>query len=284
MHFSKWQGCGNDFVIFDLINGDVAVDDARFAETAPSICDRHFGVGADGVILIKRSEDAAADVAMRIFNADGSEAQMCGNGLRCLARYAYDNDISKERRFAVSTKAGIMRPFVQEGTDVSVDMGEPVLSGNKIPVAGGYGDEKVVDAALTVGGQNFTVTCVSMGNPHCVVFADKNEFVLAQAPEKIGRFFEKHEFFPEGVNVEFAEVKDASTIRMRVWERGAGITMACGTGACATLVAAALTGRTGREAQIVLDGGTLNIKWSASDNHVLMTGSAVKVYEGDYAL
>ena len=282
MRFTKWQGCGNDFALFDFCEQPLLTDE-NFAEVAVKICDRHFGIGADGVLVLTRSERQRDGVSMRIFNADGTEPQMCGNGIRCLARYAFDNGVVKKREFAVETKAGVMYPKIAENGEVEVDMGEPTLTGDKIPVAGFVG-ERVINAPLNVNGQDFYVTCVSMGNPHCVVFSDKNRFDIADAPEKIGAMFEHHEFFPERVNVEFAEATSATHIRMRVWERGSGVTMACGTGACATLVAAVLTGRTERKAHIDLDGGTLAIEWRESDNRVYMTGAAEQVFAGDFLL
>ena len=282
MRFTKWQGCGNDFVLLDAVKNEVNVGE-DFSALAKKICDRHFGVGADGVLLLSKDDTGAADIAMRIFNADGTEPQMCGNGIRCLARYAYDEGIVTERGFAVNTLAGVMRPKITEDGRVSVDMGEPRLTGEKIPVKG-YDGKKVIDAPFVAAGKTYRITCVSMGNPHCVVFGDDNDLSVFDAPETIGRLFEKNEFFPEGTNVEFAEVQKDSSIRMRVWERGAGVTMACGTGACATLVAAALTNRTGRRSSIVLDGGTIDITWREEDNRVYMTGRADKVFAGEFPL
>ena len=280
MHFIKWQGCGNDFVLVDLIAENSGVTDDDLQKLAPQICNRRFGIGADGILLLKRNENKTADMDMRIFNADGSEAQMCGNGIRCLALHAYNSKFTEKSAFSVQTKAGIMKVNIKGSSAVEVDMGAPILTGEKIPV-NGYDGKQVIDIPITVGKRTFFATCVSMGNPHCVIFADKNDFATDDAPETLGRFFEHHKMFPEGTNVEFAEVINDTQIRMRVWERGAGVTAACGTGACATLVAATITNRTKRQAKIILDGGSLEIDWHKDTQHVFMTGPAIKVFEGN---
>lgn len=271
--FSKWQGTGNDFVLVDCIKQpceDILVAHAK------EICDRHYGIGADGVIMLLPSDKA--DVKMRIINADGSEAEMCGNGIRCFARLAVEVGCVPAGKFTVETGAGILVPEVFEGTNkVQVDMGEPVLEGDKIPVAG-YGLNRVISEDINVQGQEFKMTCVSMGNPHCVVFVpDAEKFPIYD----FGPHFEKHEKFPRKTNTEFVQVLDRQHLRMRVWERGAAVTLACGTGSCATLVAAVLNDLTDRSVEIQLDGGNLQIEW-AENNHLYMTGPADKVFTGTY--
>lgn len=273
--FTKWQGCGNDFV---LVNGfSERLDEEDLGALAQKICDRHYGIGADGLILVLPSK--AADFRMRILNADGSEAEMCGNGIRCFAGVVHDEGLSDKEEFTVETGAGILVPRLQLADGklqgVRVDMGEPTLAGDRIPVLG-FGAAHVVEQPIEAGGEKLSMTCVSMGNPHCVIFVEDAEAVPI---ERIGPLLERHEAFPKKTNVEFAAVLDASHIRMRVWERGAAVTLACGTGSCATLVAAALTGRTERAAEVQLDGGRLQIEW-AEDNHVYMTGPAEKVFAG----
>ena len=206
---------------------------------------------------------------------------MCGNGIRCFAGVVHAEGLSDEEEFTVETGAGVLVPRLQLAgsrlTGVRVDMGEPILEGERIPVLG-FGASRVIEQPIEAAGETFSMTCVSMGNPHCVIFVEDAEAVPM---EKVGPLLERHEKFPKKTNVEFAEIKDDSHIRMRVWERGAAVTLACGTGSCATLVAAALTGRTKREAEVQLDGGRLQIEW-AEDNHVYMTGSAEKVFDGKY--
>ena len=220
---------------------------------------------------------------MRIINADGSEAEMCGNGIRCFARYLYDYGRTEKQQFTIETGAGILVPELQveEGrvTGIKVDMGEPILAGEDIPVAG-FGRNKVINETLTVEGQEYKMTCVSMGNPHCVIFVDDADTFPI---EKLGTFFEHHKAFPRKTNTEFVSVRDHSHLRMRVWERGAAVTLACGTGSCATLVAGVLTDRTDRLAEIQLDGGRLMVEWAAN-NHVFMTGPAEMVFEGSLEL
>ena len=275
MKFTKWQGCGNDFLLIDCRENELA-DYGAFAKKS---CDRHFGVGGDGVLVILDSDKA--DFRMRIFNADSSEAEMCGNGIRCFARYLYDNHITDKKKFTVETGAGILVPEIVEkdgvGTGVRVDMGEPVLEADKIPMAG-YGNRRVVNEPVEVAGRKWNITGVSMGNPHCVVFVDD---IKTTPIEEVGPIFEVQERYPKKTNTEFVQVLDRQHMRMRVWERGAAITLACGTGACATLTAAVLNGKTDRRAEITLDGGKLDIEWSEKDNHIYMTGPAVQVFAGE---
>lgn len=273
MEFTKWQGCGNDFVLIDCRERELA-DYGAFAK---KVSDRHFGIGADGVLVVLDSDQA--DYRMRIFNTDGSEAEMCGNGIRCFARYLRDHGVTERDKFTVETGAGILVPEIvrQDGaiTGVRVDMGEPVLAADEVPVTG-YGSGRAVDVPIEVAGSDWRMTAVSMGNPHCVVFVDD----LAAVPiERIGHLFETQARFPKKTNTEFVQVLDRTHLRMRVWERGAAITLACGTGSCATLVAAVLTGRSERAADIILDGGPLHNEWAA-DNHLYMTGPAVEVFSG----
>ncbi len=272
--FTKWQGCGNDFILLEDMEARLAAP----GKLSKRLCDRHFGIGGDGLILLLPSD--RADIRMRIFNADGSEAEMCGNGIRCFARLAFERGLVPSAAFTVETGAGVLRPEVQRKggrvTGVRVDMGRPVLEANQIPIAG-FDTRRVEEEPLEVLDRTFSVTGVSMGNPHCVIFLeDLEEFPVA----KYGPVLEKHEWFPRRTNVEFAVVRDRKHIRMRVWERGAAVTMACGTGACATLVAAALTGRTNRAAEVALDGGRLFIEWAES-GRVYMTGPAEMTFAGE---
>ncbi len=275
--FSKWHGCGNDFVFVNGFNENVD----GIPASATAICDRKFGVGADGVILILPSEKC--DFRMQIFNSDGSEAEMCGNGIRCFARYAYENKLTDKLTFTVETKAGIITPQIiiedNKTNSVCVNMGQPVLESEKIPVQG-FGNRRIISEAITVDGSKFDITCVSMGNPHCVIFvSDINKTDI----NKWGPILEKYKIFPNKTNVEFVQVINRKHLRMRVWERGAGITLACGTGACATLTAAVLNNLSERKAKLELDGGDLSIEWNASDNNIYMTGPATKVFEGIYS-
>ncbi len=263
-NFEKWQGCGNDFVIIDSRE----TNQIDGAEKIARLCDRHFGIGADGVIYVLPSK--IADVRMRIFNADGSEAEMCGNGIRCFAKFLNAGNLS------VETGAGVLNVELAQNL-VTVDMGEPAFAAEKIPVVG-YGGEKIISEPLEVDGEIFKITCVSMGNPHCVIFVDDLKKInLAQIGPKI----ETHEKFPRRTNAEFVEVLGENKLRMRVWERGSGITLACGTGACATAVAANLNGLAGKNSTVHLDGGDLKIDWR-SDNHIYMTGAAEKVFCGSF--
>ena len=274
MDFTKWQGCGNDFVLIDC-RAHALEDYGAFAK---KVCDRHFGIGADGVLVVLDS--AQADFRMRIFNTDGSEAEMCGNGIRCFARYLYDNGITTKKKFTVETGAGILVPAIVETdgkvTGVRVDMGEPVLEADKIPMAG-YGSNRVVNEPVEVAGRSWRITGVSMGNPHCVVFVDD----IKKTPiEEVGPVFETQARYPKKTNTEFVQVLDRTHLRMRVWERGAAITLACGTGACATLTAAVLNDLADRKAEIALDGGKLLVEWDEHDHHLYMTGPAEQTFAG----
>ncbi|WP_196591808.1 diaminopimelate epimerase [Pectinatus frisingensis] len=274
--FSKWHGCGNDFV---LVNG-FTEDWQTIRSAAIAICDRNFGIGADGVIFILPSDKC--DFCMRIFNSDGSEAEMCGNGIRCFARYVYETGLTNKEEFTVETKAGTIKPRLvideKNENSVCVNMGQPVLEGEKIPVHG-FDGFAVIAQPLKIQDHQFKMTCVSMGNPHCVIFVNDMSSINIS---KWGPILEKYKIFPNKTNVEFVQVIDRSHMRMRVWERGAAITLACGTGACASLTAAVLNDLTDRKAAIKLDGGLLSIEWNKDDNNIYMTGPTKKVFEGIY--
>ncbi|MGH7828668.1 MAG: diaminopimelate epimerase [Candidatus Binatia bacterium] len=266
MPFAKMHGCGNDFVLVDCRKNEIA-DPGKLAKR---LCHRRFGVGADQLLTIHPSK--IADFRMEIYNADGGQVEMCGNGIRCFGKYLYDHGLSKKKELEVETLAGIIRPRLI-GDQVEVDMGEPILEGRKIPA---NADGRILDYPLEVDGTGYQVSCVSMGNPHCVLFLDDVDHLDV---EGIGPRFEYHPFFPKRVNTEFVEVLEPREVRMRVWERGAGETWACGTGACAVAVAGALTGRTERKITVHLLGGDLTIDWRGN-NRVYMTGGAEEVFQG----
>ncbi|MCG8500530.1 MAG: diaminopimelate epimerase [Firmicutes bacterium] len=273
MKFTKMQGIGNDYVYVDCFEETVA----NPSEAAVKVSDRHFGIGSDGLVLIMPSEKE--DFRMRMFNADGSEAEMCGNAIRCVGKYVYDNGLTEQDTISVETLAGtkILKMDTENGKvkTVRVDMGEPILESEKIPVV--HGKERFVNEEVEVDGQIHSLTCVSMGNPHAVMYMKEIDDLKI---EEIGPKFEHHRIFPKRTNTEFVEVLDRKTLKMRVWERGAGETLACGTGACAVLVASVLNGLCERKAVVKLLGGDLSIEWNAEDNHVYMTGSATKVFDG----
>lgn len=276
MKFTKMHGLGNDFVMVREEDLPLGVG---LSDLAIQVCDRHFGIGADGLIVACPSQ--TADIRMRIINADGSEAEMCGNGIRCFARYVYETGMVPKTDMTVETLAGEMGPVlhVKNGmvTGVTVDMNELHLSGRDIPVDSDR--NPVVGEKLDVEGEEVEVTCVSMGNPHCVVFVED----VASAPVAVlGPLLESHPFFPSRTNVEFVQVVNEHDLIMRVWERGAAETLACGTGACAALVASNLNGLAHRHATVHLAGGDLQIRWNRADNHVTMTGPALNVFEGHY--
>jgi len=273
LRFTKMHGIGNDYVYVDCFTSRVADPVALAQRVSP----RRTGVGSDGLILIRPSE--AADCRMEMYNADGSRGEMCGNGIRCVGKYAFDHGLTRSNPMTVETDAGIKVLRLHLRNDrvetVTVDMGEPELEGTHIPVnAAG----RVVEAPLAVAGTTYRVTCVSMGNPHCVTFLPDVEPLDLVA---LGPQFEHHPFFPKRVNTEFVTVRSRNELRMRVWERGSGETAACGTGACAVVVAAVLTERADRRVTVRLNGGKLDVEWSAADNHVFMTGPATEVFSGD---
>jgi len=272
------EGIGNDFIVLDDRKGTIQEHES-YPELAKRLCSRHFGIGADGIILILDSLDH--DIKFRIFNSDGSQAQMCGNGMRCFAKYLYENKILLQKKFTVDTKAGTVIPEVLvDDADlvqsVRVDMGEPKLVCRDIPFESK--NETAIEECLRVGEKEYYITAVSLGNPHAVIFVDDVNTVDV---ETVGRSIETHERFPEKTNVEFIQVINKKELKMKVWERGAGITLACGTGACAALVAASLTGRTEKSVRIHLDGGDLDIFWDKDTNHVFKTGPATLVFEGE---
>ncbi len=274
MKFTKMHGIGNDYVFVNLFEEEVPEP----AKTAVAVSQRHFSVGADGLILIGPSEEA--DVSMRIFNADGSEAEMCGNGIRCVAKYAYDRGLCDEEELTVETLAGLRRigVIVEDGhaAGARVNMGEPGLARSEIPMQGPEGDQ-VVNERLDLDGTSLDITCVSMGNPHCVITLDEIDAIDWR---NVGQRIENHVAFPERTNVHFVEVRAMDEVRVATWERGSGETLACGTGASAVCVACHLEGETDRQILAHLPGGDLDLEWSEEDNCVYMTGPAEEVYRG----
>ena len=272
--FTKMHGLGNDYVYIDAINQKIE----NKSELAKFVSNRNFGVGSDGLILIERSE--VADFKMTMFNSDGSQAEMCGNGIRCVAKFVYDKGMTDKTTIKIETLAGIkiLELNVKNGKvqSVKVDMGEPILEADKIPVIST--ENPVKNLTLTAKDRKFKFTCVSMGNPHAItIVEDTSKFDV----KKYGEELEVNKAFPRRTNVEFVQIIDRNTIRMRVWERGAGETLACGTGACATAVACNLNGLTDRKVTIELLGGNLEIEWNKENNHVYMTGPATTVFEGE---
>jgi diaminopimelate epimerase len=276
MKFTKMHGIGNDYVYVDIFDQPAPGDPARLAV---AISDRHFGVGSDGLILIGPSE--RADARMRMFNADGSESEMCGNGVRCVAKYLYDHGLARHPRVTVETGRGVLALDLEvEGgraRRVRVDMGAPIFRGADIPTT--LPGDPPVNAPIDVTGHALPVTAVSMGNPHAVAYvADVARFPV----EAVGPLLERHPVFPRRVNAHFVEVLGPHEVRMRTWERGSGITLACGTGACAVCVAGVLTGRTGRTLLAHLPGGDLELEWPADRGPVFMTGPATEVFSGEW--
>ena len=274
IRFTKMQGAGNDYIYVDVRN--CPLKDPAKASVAWSTY--HTGIGSDGLVLIGNSDKA--DFSMRIFNADGSEAMMCGNASRCIGKYVFDNGLTHQTTIRLETLSGIKILNLHLGNDekvdqVTVDMGVPLLS-NKTQLS--TPDGSMSQGILEAGGKQYIGTYVCMGNPHCVIFVDDLQQIDLH---HIGPLLEHHQLFPERTNVEFVQVLPDGSLRMRVWERGSGITMACGTGACATAVAAVLNRKAGRNSSIHMDGGVLHIEWREADNHVYMTGPAEKVFEGE---
>lgn len=277
IEFSKYHGLGNDFI---LIDNRHSAEPLVTPEQAIKLCDRHFGIGADGVIFALPGQEGT-DYTMRIYNSDGSEPEMCGNGIRCLAKFIADlEEISEvNKTYRISTLAGIITPQIQANGEIKVDMGTPFLTAAEIPTNLTQAEEKVINVPLEVAGQTWAVTCVSMGNPHCITFvADSDAIPLTE----IGTLFENHPAFPQRTNTEFIQVVQPDYLKMRVWERGAGITLACGTGACASVVAGVLNQKCDRYCTVELPGGCLQIEWSVTNNRVYMTGPAQKVFTGKY--
>ena len=276
MKFTKMHGCGNDYVYIDGGTERIAPEDKPdFVRRAS---DRHFGVGGDGVIFINPSEEA--DFEMEMYNADGTRAEMCGNGIRCVGKFVYDKGLTDKTNISVISAGKIkyLTLFLRDGKgeQVKVDMGAPELTARLVPVVSE--NEQAIDEPIQVQGVTYRMTCVSMGNPHAVVFMDDVESL---AIEKIGPFFENHERFPKRTNTEFVEVIDRNTVRMRVWERGTGETFACGTGACATVVACVLNGLTEVTVTVELLGGSLTVTWDREAGTIYMTGPAETVFEGE---
>lgn len=279
LRFTKMEGLGNDYIYVDLISQEMAEE--RLPALAVAVSDRHFGVGADGLIAILPPTDGHHQFRFRMFNADGSEGEMCGNGMRCFARYCYDRGLTRSSRFAVQTLAGTIWPEIlldEEGSvaAVRVDMGVPRLRRSDIPMNGPEADW-VVGEPLAAAGEVYSITAVSMGNPHIIIFCPD---VDAIPVEQAGPVLERHPAFPRRTNVHFAQVLNDHEIRMRTWERGSGITLACGTGACAVLVAAHLGGLAGRQALVHLPGGDLEIRWDGESGHLFMTGPATYICDG----
>jgi len=274
MRFTKMHGLGNDFIIIDDFHAKPSRD---YNKLAPRLCDRHFGIGADGLIIVLPS--VKADVRMRIINPDGSEAEMCGNGIRCFAKYVYENGIAKKQVMSVETLAGIMKPelYIENGEvkSVRVDMGKPDFEPANIPAF--MPGSRIVERPIEVDGEHYSITSLLMGVPHTVLFVDDVDAVDIST---IGPKLEKYYAFPKKTNVNFVQVLNDHEIKVRTWERGAGATLACGTGSCASAVASAVTGRTGRSVTVHLFAGDLFIEW-ADDDTVFMTGPAAEVFRGE---
>jgi len=274
IEFTKYHGLGNDFI---LIDNRADTEPIISSEQAVQLCDRHFGIGADGVIFALPGKDGT-DYTMRIFNSDGSEPEMCGNGIRCLAKFLWDLEgVDSKTEYRIHTLAGLISPKLEGEDKVRVDMGIPQLLAAQIPTTLAEADQKVINTPIEVAGQSWEVTCVSMGNPHCITFV---EDVAAISLEAIGPQFEHHPAFPQRTNTEFIQVVRPDYLKMRVWERGAGVTLACGTGACASVVAAVLAQKGDTRATVELPGGCLEIEWSEQDQRVYMTGPAKRVFSG----
>lgn len=272
---TKMQGCGNDFVILDYDEFQKA--NLSMEELAKRLCDRHFGIGADGMIIPKKSEDKNIDIAWYFYNSDGTVAQMCGNGMRCFAKYVYDKGLVDKKEFSVMTGAGIIKPLLLDNGNVRVDMGIPILEDEKIPFKG--------ERTLKVLDETFEITPVSMGNPHCVILTENDPMKMAL---KYGATIEKHEYFPEKTNTEFVKIISKNEIDMRVFERGCGITLACGTGACASVVACVLNNLTEQKVKVNLLGGSVFVEWQGNsenpNKNIFLIGEANYSFVADYML
>lgn len=277
MKFTKMQGLGNDYVYVNCLKESIANEQ----EAARFLSNRHFGIGSDGLILIKSSE--CADFTMVMYNADGSRSDMCGNGIRCVAKYVYDYGLTDQKRIRIETGAGVktLDLEVEDGkvTTVTVDMGRPITKTSQVPVISEL--EEMIAEPICVCEDSYSITCVSMGNPHAIVFVEDTKIIDL---EKVGPMFEHHSIFPERTNTEFIHVVDRRTIDMRVWERGSGETLACGTGACASVYACILNGYTEDLVTVHLLGGDLLIKYDRDNHHIFMTGPAVTVFDGEITL
>lgn len=281
MKFTKMHGCGNDYIYIDGSKEQISVE--QKPEIVRRLSDRHFGIGADGVIFINPTDVEDADFEMEMYNADGSRAEMCGNGIRCVAKYVYDKGLTDKKKISIIS-AGKIKKLCLAIQDkkvilVKVNMGAPELIAMNVPVKSE--NEKVIDETITVKGNEYRMTCVSMGNPHAVVVMDHVEDLEIN---KIGPYFENHERFPKRINTEFVKIIDRHTVQMRVWERGTGETLACGTGACATVVACILNGLTQEQVTVRLLGGELEIFWDRKENLVYMTGPATYVFDGEISI
>ncbi|MBE7713418.1 MAG: diaminopimelate epimerase [Cyanobacteria bacterium SIG26] len=272
---TKMQGCGNDFVVLDYEEFEKA--NLPMDELAKKLCDRNFGIGADGMIIPDKTPNGLTDIAWHFYNSDGTTAQMCGNGMRCFAKYVYDKKLVNKKEFSVETLAGIIKPQILEDGNVKVNMGTPILQDEKIPFNG----EKVIK----IKDKEFEITPVSMGNPHCIIFTDEDPMYLAQ---NYGPDIEKHPYFPEKTNTEFVKIISRREIDMRVYERGCGITLACGTGACASVVASVLNNLTEQNVKVNLLGGAVNIEWSGTRENpsedIFLIGPANYTFTADYML
>lgn len=273
--FTKMHGCGNDYV---YINGfEEKIDEAKKPSVVQRLSDRHFGIGSDGVIFINPSE--IADFEMEMWNADGTRAEMCGNGIRSVAKYVYDKKMTTKEEITIESMGKIkyitIFPKDGEAELIKVDMGEPILKSELIPVISDKNE--TIDDIIDIHGEEYRITCVSMGNPHAVVFEDPDTLDI----DKIGPLFENHERFPKRTNTEFVKVQDKNNVKMRVWERGTGETLACGTGCCATAVACILNGFTDNKVTVHVLGGDINIEWNRETNRIFMTGPAKIVFEGE---
>ncbi|MDD3151208.1 MAG: diaminopimelate epimerase [Candidatus Gastranaerophilales bacterium] len=278
INFVKMHGIGNDFILVE--DAEIKKNNLNYNTLAIKMCDRNFGVGADGLIIINPEDmKSTTDTAWRIFNSDGTEPQMCGNGIRCFAKYIKENNIIKKNKFTVNTLAGVITPEILADGRVKVDMGAPILDSKKIPT--NIETNKVLEYLVEIGDKKFKINAVSMGNPHCIIFTDEDTKKLAL---EYGSLLEKSEFFPEKTNVEFVKIISKNHIKIDVWERGCGITLACGTGSCATVVAAISNNLTENKVLADLPGGQLEIEWNCDNlgNHVFMTGNAEIVFEGKY--
>ncbi|MEG4066383.1 diaminopimelate epimerase [Microcoleus sp. Pol11C2] len=274
IEFAKYHGLGNDFILIDNRHSSEPV---ITPEQAVDLCDRHFGIGADGVIFALPGQNDT-DYTMRIFNSDGSEPEMCGNGIRCLAKFIADLEGSEAKtQYRIHTLAGVITPELRSDGQVKVDMGVPRLLAAEIPTTLAAADAKAIDVPIEVADKSWSVTCVSMGNPHCITFV---EDVAAVALETVGPQFEHNKAFPQRTNTEFIQVIRSDYVKMRVWERGAGVTLACGTGACAAVVAGVLVGKCDRVTAVELPGGVLEIEWAEVSGRIYMTGPAQRVFTG----
>jgi diaminopimelate epimerase len=280
MKFTKMHGCGNDYV---YVNGFVEkIEEDKKPELVRRLSDRHFGIGGDGVIFINPGK--SAEFEMEMYNADGTRAQMCGNGIRCVAKYVYDKGLTDKTSITIESFGKVKYIDLTLGNDEKVEtarvnMGAPILNSKEIPVISE--NDKVIDEEIIVKGKSYRMTCVSMGNPHAVVFVDDIDDMKNFDIDAVGTYFENHERFPERTNTEFVRVIDRNNVQMRVWERGTGETLACGTGCCATAVACVLNGRTDEKVNVHVLGGEIMCEWDRDENLVYMTGPATTVFEGE---